>query len=460
MRANKTDGQRAVVRKPAEGRPLLRSTTDERGASLVAVLAIVTAVLLIGAALFVLGTGESDVVEYGVDNARAFYLAEGGVERARTWLEDQAQQIPPYYPANGEFADQALGGGQYDVQIGKLTTANPWAIWYDVLSTGEVDGVVRQVHAVLRSESFAQYMYFADHMDDIWFITGDSLDGRVHANGHIRLSGSPWFGMKVTSAQNNFIIWQDSEPIFEAGYELGVPEIPLPITNELVAELTAEAIAGGFHAGSLTGNQARYEVELGRNGNLGYLYYRAYEKQGSQYHWSPWSSVSIESTNGIVWFDERVDLKGVLDGELTIGSSDDIYIVDDITYADSVPGQGPIVGGSDILGIVSAENIIIAENTPNYDDVEIHAHMMALHQSFTVEDYTHGPARGDLILYGGFAQKKQGAVGMFHHNGTLVHGYQKNYHYDPNLLVNSPPGYPPTGKYLIVSWEEVYPPVI
>lgn len=434
---------------------------DERGATLIVVMAIITAVLLVGAALFILGTGESDIVEYGVDGARAFYLAEGGVDRARTWLEDQAQHDPPIYPSVGQFDDQVLGGGQYDVDIQRRSIPNPWVVEYDVVSTGTVDGVTRQVHAILRNESFAQYMYFADHMDDIWFITGDSLNGRVHANGHIRLSGTPWFGMKVTSSQNEFIIWQGSEPIFESGYELGVPEIPLPITNDLVSDLTHEASDGGFHAGSLSGSQAKYEVELGRSGNLGYLSYRKYERHGSSgYTWSPWFNVAIGSTNGVMWFDEPVYLKGVLDGQLTIGCSYDIFIVDDITYEESVPGHGPIPGGNDILGLVSAENIIVAETTANYDNVEIHAHMMALHQSFTVEDYTDGPPRGDLILYGGFAQKNQGPVGQFQHNGSLIHGYSKDYHYDPNLILNSPPGYPPTGKYLIMNWKDVYPPVL
>ncbi len=460
MRRRSVSVRPAAGIRVAAGSPVPEQLSNERGATLIVVMAVITAVLLIGVALFMLGTGESGVVEHGVDDAKAFYLAEGGLDRARTWLEEQAQNEPPTYPSSGQFADQILGGGEYDVDIERRSIPNPWAVEYDVVSTADVDGAMRQIHAVLRSESFAQYMYFADHMDDIWFITGDSLDGRVHANGHIRLSGTPWFGMKVTSSQNEFIIWQDSEPVFEAGYELGVPEIALPITNELVADLTAEASSGGLLAPSLNGSQSKYEVELGRNGNLGYVSYRKYERSGGRYRWSDWYNVAIDATNGVMWFDEPVYLSGVLDGQLTIGCSYDIFIVDDITYDESIPGHGPIPGGDDILGIVSAENIIVAETDANYDDVEIHAHMMALHQSFTVEDYTNGPPRGDLILYGGFAQKKQGAVGQFMHNGSLIHGYSKDYHYDPNLITNSPPGYPPTGKYLIINWEDVYPPVL
>jgi len=433
--------------------------SGDRGAALVTVMVIVAAVILIGVALFVLGTGESDVVEYGVDGSRAFYLAEAGIDRARSWLEQKAQQDPPEFPSSASVSDEPLGGGDYDVSLTKVA-GNPWVVDYDVVATGTVDGVSRQIHVVLRHETFAQYMYFASHMDDIWFITGDSLDGRVHANGHIRISGSPWFGMKVTSTASNFIIWQDSQPIFEGGYELGVPEIPLPISNDLVSELSGEAQTDGHYAGALSGSKSKYHVVLGRGGTMGYLSYRTYERHGWWgYQWSDWVDVPIGNTNGVFWFDEPVYMEGVLDGELTIGSSEDIYIIDDVTYEDSSPGEGPNPGADDILGIISAENVIVANTPANQNDVEIHAHMMALHHSFTVEDYNHGSPRGKLTIYGGFAHTNQAPVGQFHHGGGIVHGYYKDYHYDPNLITNSPPGYPTTGKYNVLLWEEIYPPV-
>ncbi len=452
-----TEGRTHLLAGAHDGTGLSRRST-ERGTVLVMVLAIVAAVLVIGAALFMLAAGESDVVEYGVDGSRAFYLAEAGLERARTWLEQLAQTDPPTCPEEGSFVDQTLGGGRYDVRVDKLGGSSPWSTAYEIVSTGDVDGVVRQIRAVIEHETFAQYLYFADRMDDIWFITGDSLDGRLHANGHIRMSGSPWFGMKVTSSKDHFILWQDSEPVFEAGYELGVDEIPLPVTQELVESLASSAASEGLYAGPLPGRRAKYEVVLGRNGALGTLSYRAYRKVGGSYHWTDWTTVDVSSFNGVAWFDEPIRIRGVLDGQLTVGSSGDIYITDDVLYEDSVPGQGPIPGCDDVLGMVSAKNIIVAATGANMHDCEIHAHMMALDKSFTVEMYDQGPPRGDLIIWGGFAQKKQGAVGKFKHGGGIVHGYQKNYHYDRNLLSNSPPGYPPTGKYLVVSWEEVSAP--
>ena len=51
-----------------------------------------------GVAIFVLGNSEADIVEYAVDDARAFYIAEGGLERARGWLGDLSETDPTADP--------------------------------------------------------------------------------------------------------------------------------------------------------------------------------------------------------------------------------------------------------------------------------------------------------------------------------------------------------------------------
>ncbi|MFH1690368.1 MAG: hypothetical protein ABIE42_09055 [Candidatus Eisenbacteria bacterium] len=433
-----------------------RRMRGQTGSSLVAVLAITTAVLLVGGALFALGVGESGVVDYSIDSTRAFWIAESGVERARGWLEAQASEVPPVFPADGAFPGQPLGGGEYDVTITQYSGANPWVTEYQVISTGVFEGAVSHVRAVLRNETFAQYMYFADEMREIWFITGDRLDGRVHTNGYIRISGDPWFGMKVSTAKDEIIMRDGSDPTFEGGYEVGVEEVPLPVPSDLVTTVRAQALSEGIYEGALTGEYAKYEVKIGKDGWLGSFSYRAYRRPSpyAPYSWSDWTDVYIPDINGVVWFEEPVHVSGVLDGQLTIGSAVDIYIDDNIIYNDSTPEHGPDLGGDDVLGLVSAGNVVVARTTANQNDVVIHAHMLALDTSFTAEDYDEGLPRGTLTLYGGFAQQTQGAVGMFGSSG-IIHGYQKDYHYDMNLLGHSPPGYPGTGKYLLTLWEEL-----
>ena len=424
----------------------------EDGATLVAVLALVTAVLLVGSALFILGTSESDIVEYTVDSAKAFYLAEAGQEAAQGILEELAKVDPPVFPQSGALNDQILGDGSYDVTATKVSGLYPWLVEYEIVSTGEVDGATSTITTRIRRETFAQYLYFSNQASDIWFTTGDSLHGRVHSNGKIKIDGDPWFGKKVTSAHPTITIKNGSNPVFEEGYEVGVDEVPFPTASEVTSSLKSQAQSGGLYGGTLRGNRAYYEVILGRSG-VGTLGYRTYSKVGSRYTYSTWTDVDISTFNGVIWSEEPIYIEGTLGGALTIGANHNIWITDDILYEGSTPGHGLDADCDDLLGLVAAKNIIVANTAANRNDCEIHAHMLALWKSFKVEDYNQGAPRGDLTIWGGFAQYKVGAVGTFNKWGIST-GYNKDYHFDGRLSGWSPPGYPETNRYVMVSWRE------
>ena len=100
------------------GRERLRGCdTRERGSTIVPIMAIVAAVLLVGVAIFILGHSEGDIVENAVDDSRAFYIAEGGLERMRGWLGDYTASDPSGDPLGKKFEDQPLGGGTYTAEI-------------------------------------------------------------------------------------------------------------------------------------------------------------------------------------------------------------------------------------------------------------------------------------------------------------------------------------------------------
>jgi hypothetical protein len=428
-----------------------RTTSNERGNALVTVVVVISAVLLIASALYITAVGEADLVEYSVDSAKAFYVAEAGQIRARAWLEGMADK--GQYPTSASVSDQPLGDGSYDVDVEKVSGLYPWLVEYEITSRAEVDGVEREIVTRIRKETFAQYVYFAHNAANIWFTDGDSLDGRVHINGKIQISGDPWFGMKVTSSHPRMTLEHGSNPIFEGGYELDVDSIPFPKVKDIRNAMKSEAQHGGTYEGKLSGGSAYYEVVLGMSGD-GYLSYRSYTKHGRDYRYSNWEHVRIDQTNGVFWFHDRVRIEGTLDGQVTVGSNEDMYITDNILYADSTPGQGPNPGADDILGLISAKNIIVADTQANRNDVEIHAHMMALSNSFEVENYQSGRPRGDLTVWGGFAQKKMGPIGTFYHGYGIVSGYNKDYHFDRNFTSQSPPAYPETGEYIVVDWDD------
>ncbi len=179
---------------------------------------------------------------------------------------------------------------------------------------------------------------------------------------------------------------------------------------------------------------------------------------------------------GVLFFEGLIGVSGVLNGRVTIVSDDNIVLVDDLTY--SVPANAAKC--NDIAGLLSARNVYISDNNLNapqhlpgvpggfrtYDETaseSIDGVILALDQSFTVENFRGGPrdaeacegrgnGRGCIYLTGGLIQKTRGAVGL-----TSGEGYIKRYAYDSNARFCPPPHFPTTGRYEKNRYYEVNP---
>jgi hypothetical protein len=161
------------------------------------------------------------------------------------------------------------------------------------------------------------------------------------------------------------------------------------------------------------------------------------------------SGKAIYVNNGDVY------ISGILSGQLTVGTSDTIYITDSILYNDN-PITNP--DSTDMLSLVSQSNVYVSQSAPN--DVEIDAYIIAF-DSFGVDNYARIPAKDTLSLYGGITQNRRGGVGTFNSiTGVKVSGYTKDYGYDERLLLQVPPYFPPMrdsdGRivYKKISWSE------
>ena len=101
--------------------------------------------------------------------------------------------------------------------------------------------------------------------------------------------------------------------------------------------------------------------------------------------------------------------------------------------------------------------MLITDNSANTNNINIDASVYAENGGFGSENYDTRPISGTINLYGGIQQHGRLPVGTFYTNGSnlyLVSGFYKNYRYDNRLLIASPPGYPNTGMFEIVSWYE------
>lgn len=418
-------------------------------------MAIVAAVLLVGVAIYILGHSEGDIVENAVDDSRAFYIAEGGLERMRGWLGDYHADDPDADPLWKKFEDQPLGGGTYTVEITEDLSGGSWLGAYRVVSTGEIDGVVRQVKASMVAETFARYQVFVERGGWVWFLTGERFEGPVHVNHNLQIDGDPWFGGPVT-AGGGLTEKPGSNPVFEMGYELDVPSIPLPDDSYATDRIKPAAEAGGLALPLLAGNDAEYQIDLSHFGP-GLLAYKSYE--GGT--WSGWSTPQdLSALNGAIYCPEPLRLSGVLDGQVTIGVEGDVYVVDDILYDGVVPGNTPPSDCDDVLGIIADGDFIIGYVPPNYSDCMFYGVAMAMEKNIEAEDYMHYAPRGVVEMYGGIIADYSIHLGQYDNDGNLISGYARDFNWDARMLTMPPPFFPLTGRYLILSWEEVVPPEV
>jgi hypothetical protein len=68
----------------------------------------------------------------------------------------------------------------------------------------------------------------------------------------------------------------------------------------------------------------------------------------------------------------------------------------------------------------------------------VHAAIVSVRHTFTVQNYARGPNRGTLTVLGAIAQLYRGPVATTS-GTTLVSGYAKNYSYDTRLKNAAPP---------------------
>jgi hypothetical protein len=290
-------------------------------------------------------------------------------------------------------------------------------------------------------QSFSLFAWMTNTEGNVYWISGDSVWGRVHSNGTMHMDGTPTFIEKLTTAAGI-----DPKPgvgtnkaIFKKGFETGVAKIRFP--NDLSLIAASSVMGGRSYAGNI-------EVKL-RGGTAsdgdGYaLVYRGGSLIDSVY-------LDGGSFNGVLGATGTISVSGTLDGKLSIFSPQEISIIDNITYANRGSGS------NDILGLVCENDVTVANNTANAGDCVIDGCIFSRSGSFTAEDWNAGKPRGRLYVSGSIVQDTRGAVGTFS-GSTLKTGYLKSYRFDQRLAdpLFRPPGFPGfyAQTYAIGSWWE------
>lgn len=314
-----------------------------------------------------------------------------------------------------------------------------------ITATGTYHGTTSTVKVTLSPSKFSKFAYYSvSEGGTIWWTGNDTVWGPFHTQDYLRSAYRPVFFGKASSLKS--IIYYSSnkslhKPYFLGGYESGVN---LPLPTDGVDAMESVADAGGLKF---------------TNKDTVYLYFVNDSLKYKFSYSASYTTVYLPdaTVNGMIFAKNSiVRLKGTVKGQYTVACNNTttgkgtIYLDDDIVY-NKDPRQYP--NSTDMLGICAENNILITKNTANNSDINIHASVYAEKGGFGADYYETRPVSGNINLLGGIIQKTRKAVGTFS-GSTIKSGFAKRYKYDDRFMLASPPFFPGTGGFEIVSWYE------
>ena len=383
-----------------------------------------------------------DVSNRAVDNFVSYHTETVAHDIAISAANIAANEIFLDPTWNSGYSDVPFQGGHFNVQLAIL---DPYKNIREVTAEGNYNGISSTVKVKFAPSKFSKFAYYSvSEGGTIWWTGNDTVWGPFHTQDYLRAAYHPVFYGKATTKKK--ILYYDSKskdkPYFLGGFEQGVD---LPMPTNAVDEMEVIADDDGL---KFSGKDTVYLTFAGDS--LKYKYNLS-DKYTTIY-------LPTASPNGMIFAkDCVVRLKGTVKGQYTLGVSTlmsagkgTIYLDDDIVFNQD-PRNYP--NSSDMLGIVAENSVYITENAANNSSINIHGSIYCENGGFGAENYQYRPVSGNINLLGGIIQNTRKAVGTFG-SGGIKSGFAKRYMYDNRLLVASPPFFPGTGGFEIVSWYE------
>ncbi|MEI6693124.1 MAG: hypothetical protein WCL12_00170 [Actinomycetes bacterium] len=148
----------------------------------------------------------------------------------------------------------------------------------------------------------------------------------------------------------------------------------------------------------------------------------------------------------------NVYIEGTVKGRVSIAAQNNVVVTGDLLIDGVTAGATP--SGTSVTGLVAGNSVVVehpvkctatsGSTCTTYANIDttgtnryIYASIQTLQRSFWVQSYDKGAQLGTLTVYGSIAQKWRGIVGT----GSTT-GYLKNYRYDSRLRFQAPPYFP------------------
>jgi hypothetical protein len=311
-----------------------------------------------------------------------------------------------------------------------------------------------RVKVTLAPSKFSKFAYYSvSEGGNIWWTGKDTVWGPFHTQGNLLAFQKPsFFGKASSKGSISYYTNQKTDaPYFHGGYEQGVD---LPMPTDGVTALKAPAQSGGlyFDGTKKSGGKTLSDIYMTFQGDN--LLYKFTSSGG----YTDTVHLPTAAPNGLIFMDNgNIHMQGTVNGAYTVGcsgtsSKGTVYLDGDIVYQHN-PKTDP--NCTDMLGIVAQNQCLITDNSANSHDININASIYVQDNGFGAQNYDTRSAAGNINLVGGIIQDTRLAVGTFNGStGKIVSGFNKQYKYDDRFMVASPPYFPGTGGYEIVSWYE------
>jgi hypothetical protein len=481
---------------------ILNSNRNERG--YIALVTIMMLMLLLGTGLAYLKWSADESVTFKRQFAalQAYYMAQSALSQDIIPYLCNMQTNPSTITMQGNIdqIDYELPQGMegdyewnaYYVQSMSSQSTYGSTRFYNIEVTGKVrytafnryeNERIIEVDTTLyikynSANTFGIFMYLTSYETTIFgekikFFNGDTLWGRVHSNDEIAVMQSPVFYERVSSCAPDFWRGPAYNPILymEPWFNSAPVEFPTSLDD-----LRAGAAAQGRFF-----SMAGYRFRVLFMGEQGIIIYRWLEGLPfsdttavvvGQYPPLIEGAIFIDAVNTeVLGTDPEAQIDYGVQGRVSVGTSGDMWLLDNLRYVDSNLRTGVIDSSTNnILGIMSESNILIKNTWENgrdngtvqisewQKDIIINGGIVALGQSFSFEDqndvltayggtlpqwyYSNGPTpdeRGQIHMWGQISQYRRGYVHRSNHGGS---GYLKDYHYDERFYWDPPPFYP------------------
>lgn len=392
-----------------------------------------------------MGFSLSRVASEGLKNYAIYYTTSQAHNIAQAAANIACNQIffAPYWQTG--YSNVPFGGGSFSVVVKKTTNLRILVTATATMrgpddNTSLYEDKIYKIKIIMQPSSFSKFAYYSVVENNVWWVSKDTVWGPLHTQDQLQLDGKPVFWGKVTAQRGLFKKNVTTKAEFHGGYQGGV-SITMPANMD---PLTAAAEEGGRRVQGMN-----LSLTFNVGGTVTY-------KEGTAA--AQTVPVSTYAPNGvIVVTGGDLRIKGTVSGHLTVasirenGNNGNVWLDDDVKYATDPSDPNC----NDMLGIVATQDIWVTDNAANNSNITIHASMFCEKGGFKAEGYNTRPIAGAINLVGGIQNNARGPVGTFNPNtGVIGHGFYKNYKYDNRLMTDSPPMYPTTGSYEIVSWYE------